>query len=136
MLLINNKSLLLHLVGLILTYLSEDSWKIRLYSFSVYFCEYSITQKACGYSDRDSTTSVLLSHPLLYEPVRMFQRRIVFTFVLTYDLVSPPAAKSLTAISLSLFFWRNNPQWVMASFTRFLERTRRRTTVGRTPLDE
>ena len=34
-------------------------------------------------------------------------------------------------------FWRNSPQWVMASsFTRFLDHTQRRTTVGRTPLDE
>jgi len=38
-----------------------------------------------------------------------------------------------------LFFipWRNSLQWAMASsFTRFLNHTRRRTTVGRTPLDE
>ena len=35
------------------------------------------------------------------------------------------------------FIWRNGPQWVMASsFTRFLDHTQRRTTVGRTPLDE
>jgi hypothetical protein len=35
------------------------------------------------------------------------------------------------------FFWRNSPQWARASsFTRFLEHTQRRTTVGRTPLDE
>ena len=34
-------------------------------------------------------------------------------------------------------FWRDSPQWAMASsFTRFLDQTQRRTTVGRTPLDE
>jgi hypothetical protein len=34
-------------------------------------------------------------------------------------------------------FWRNSPQWAMASsFTRFLDHTQRRTTVARTPLDE
>jgi hypothetical protein len=34
-------------------------------------------------------------------------------------------------------FWRDSPQWAMASsFTRFLDHTKRRTTVGRTPLDE
>jgi len=34
-------------------------------------------------------------------------------------------------------FWRDNPQWARASsFTRFLDHTQRRTTVGRTPLDE
>ena len=35
------------------------------------------------------------------------------------------------------FFWCNSPQWAMTtSFTRFLGHTQRRTTVGRTPLDE
>jgi len=34
-------------------------------------------------------------------------------------------------------FWRDSPQWATASsFTRFLDHTQRRTTVGRTPLDE
>ena len=34
-------------------------------------------------------------------------------------------------------FWRDSPQWAMASsFTTFLYHTQRRTTVGRTPLDE
>ena len=38
---------------------------------------------------------------------------------------------------LLFVFWRNNPQWAMASsFTRFLDHTQRRTTFGRTPLDE
>jgi len=35
------------------------------------------------------------------------------------------------------FLWRYDPTRVMASsFTRFLDHTQRRTTVGRTPLDE
>jgi len=35
------------------------------------------------------------------------------------------------------YFWLNSPQWVMASsFTRLLDHTQRRITVGRTPLDE
>jgi hypothetical protein len=36
------------------------------------------------------------------------------------------------------FFWAQQPpQWAMASsFTKFLDHTQRRTTVGRTPLDE
>ena len=34
-------------------------------------------------------------------------------------------------------FWCDSPQWARASsFTRFLDHTQRRTTVGRTPLDE
>ena len=35
------------------------------------------------------------------------------------------------------FFWRDSPQWAMASsFVRFLDHTQRRITVGRTPLGE
>jgi len=35
------------------------------------------------------------------------------------------------------FLWRRDPTWVMTfSFLRFLDHTQRRTTVGRTPLDE
>ena len=34
-------------------------------------------------------------------------------------------------------FWRNSPQWARASsFTTSLDPTKRRTTVGRTPLDK
>jgi len=37
----------------------------------------------------------------------------------------------------TIFFWRKSPQWARASsLTRFLDHTQRRTTVGRTPLDE
>ena len=47
---------------------------------------------------------------------------------------------SATGIGLLLpfvCFWRNSSQWARnSSFTRFLDRTQLRTTVGRTPLDE
>ena len=40
-------------------------------------------------------------------------------------------------VYLFIFIWPNSPQWVMASlFTRFLDHTQRRTTVGRTSLDK
>jgi hypothetical protein len=40
-------------------------------------------------------------------------------------------------LSLFLYVWRHSRQWVMtSSFTRFLDHTQRRTTVGRTPLDK
>jgi hypothetical protein len=40
-------------------------------------------------------------------------------------------------VCLLICFWRDSPQWARASsFTRFLDHTQRRTTVGRTPLDE
>jgi hypothetical protein len=36
-----------------------------------------------------------------------------------------------------VYFWRDSPQWATAfSFTKFLDHTQRRTTVGKTPLDE
>ena len=42
-----------------------------------------------------------------------------------------------TTPARNVCFWRDNPQWVMASsFMRFLDHTQRRITVGRTPLDE
>ena len=38
---------------------------------------------------------------------------------------------------LIFFFWRNSPQWTRASsFSRCLDHTQRRITVGRIPLDE
>jgi len=40
-------------------------------------------------------------------------------------------------ITYLFYFWRNSPQWARASSVmRFLDHTQRRTTVGRTPLDE
>ena len=40
-------------------------------------------------------------------------------------------------MQLYFLFWRNSPQWARASsFLRFLDHTQRRTTIGRTPLDE
>ena len=40
-------------------------------------------------------------------------------------------------VFVCLFLARQPPQWARASsFTRFLDHTQRRTTVGRTPLDE
>jgi hypothetical protein len=47
---------------------------------------------------------------------------------------------SFTADQITLkhvWFWSNSPQWARtSSFTRFLDHTQRRTTVGRTPVDE
>ena len=40
-------------------------------------------------------------------------------------------------VAFFVCFWRNSLQWARASsFTRFLDHTQRRTTVGRTPLDD
>ena len=43
----------------------------------------------------------------------------------------------LRFVCVCVCFWRDSPQWARASsFTRFLDHTQRRTTVGRNPLDE
>ena len=43
----------------------------------------------------------------------------------------------LVEICFFVCIWSHSPQWAVASsFTRFLDHTQRRTTVGRTPLDE
>jgi hypothetical protein len=55
------------------------------------------------------------------------------------QVVTNSVYHSISAHSTTLFvcFWRHSPQWARASsFTRFLDHTQRRTTVGRTPLDE
>jgi len=40
-------------------------------------------------------------------------------------------------VHICFFFWRNRPQWTRpSSFTRFLDHTQWRTTLGRTRLDE
>ena len=45
--------------------------------------------------------------------------------------------KAVTSDIQKYFFCCNSPQWVRASsFTRFLDHTQRRTTVGRNPLDQ
>ena len=64
-------------------------------------------------------------------------------FIFFFFLVFPPLPHYyyyyLYARYLQLYVccWRNSPQWARtSSFTRFLDHTQRRTTVGRTPLDE
>jgi hypothetical protein len=45
--------------------------------------------------------------------------------------------KIAALVCLFVCCWRDSPQWARASsFTKFLDHTQRRTTVGRTPLDE
>ena len=55
----------------------------------------------------------------------------------TYFWKSVFLLQSIRGCLLFYFIWRDSPQWARASsFTRVLEHTQRRTTVGRTPLDE
>jgi len=53
------------------------------------------------------------------------------------QLGSPLDGFSCNLLFEFVCFWRNSPHWARASsFTRFLDHTQRRITVGRTPLDE
>jgi len=70
---------------------------------------------------------------------------LLFTSVTVFTLLSLMGCVHLKEYSLwfrficliFFYYWCNSPQWVMASlFTRFLDHTQRRTTFGRTPLDE
>jgi len=88
----------------------------------------------------------------LYLIMLLFLVPVLFTFyiqgVLKFKCKHPVPKRSMHtrkgifligAISLCLLFafWRDSLQWAMASsFMRFLDHTQRRTTVGRTPLDE
>ena len=61
--------------------------------------------------------------------------------VLCWDrcIKSTTSALNFHVLILVFFvcFWRDSPQWTMASsFTRFVDHTQRRTKVGRTPLDD
>ena len=64
---------------------------------------------------------------------------VVCLYCATYRLVLGECHSSDNNVEINVFvyFWRNGPQWAtVSSFTRFLDHTQRRTTVGRTPLDE
>jgi len=61
----------------------------------------------------------------------------VYFWAVTTLRVSWLSAKSLSKQILSFCFWPDSPQWARASaFTRFIDNTKQRITVGRTPLDE
>jgi len=69
------------------------------------------------------------------------KRKIACSYRKPYNdpSVFQPVALSLHYFKNTVFyfFWRNSPHWSrVSSFTRFLDHTQRRITVGRTPLDE
>jgi hypothetical protein len=65
--------------------------------------------------------------------LEIFQN-IFFTFKFS---VFFPESSEPRDFQCCVCFWRDSPQWARASsFTRFLDHTQRRSTVGRTPLDE
>ena len=74
--------------------------------------------------------------------VEAFACNVEYMFIAFVSIKCPLFSASPVGIIFCFFvFWRISPpplpQWAMASsFTRFLDHTQRRTTVGRTPLDE
>ena len=51
------------------------------------------------------------------------------------NVISVGSTYSLKICYHLFFFWENSPQWAMASpFVKFLDKTQRHTTAGRTPL--
>ena len=58
-------------------------------------------------------------------------------FKMSLFITGKPEFKGKFRASINFFFFGQNPQCARASsFTRFLDHTQGRTTVGRTPLDE
>ena len=66
--------------------------------------------------------------------VKQWKKKLILEF--HRKLITAEGSKNVTFLFV-FFFGRDSPQWVRASsFTRFLNHTHRRTTLGRTPLDE
>ena len=83
----------------------------------------------------------LLSQLLLvfYSVQKSCPHLMIFLFLSIEKNITPCCygAPFVSPNLLFVGFCRNSPQWARASsFTRFLDHTQRRTTVGRTPLDE
>jgi len=71
--------------------------------------------------------------------MRRFLFQNALTVILPIRLTQSAGKWRVLCIISGLFvcFWRDSPQWVMASsLTRFLDHTQRRITVEKTPLDE
>ena len=112
-----------------------------LYSFLLMFVSsFSLTSLVCRHSD------LTLMYILRWQKSpRLFSLRIFFqhsqllqlaSFSLLYTLITQGLGNQIPSFFV-FFFWHNSPQWVTASsFMGFIDHTQRRTTFGRTPLDE
>jgi len=66
-----------------------------------------------------------------------FQIFTGFIWIKMETVMNHPLEQKAKSFLNIFFFRRNSPQWARASlFKRFLDHAQRRTTVGRTPLDE
>ena len=85
---------------------------------------------------QDITTSIhMLSSPLITNGTSIPGHGIVLVTIPVHSVTLWGHFSS--GLSLIIGFWRYNPHWAMASsFTKSLDHTQQRTTVGRTLLDE
>jgi len=86
--------------------------------------------KSFIYSPTDALVSCLKNN------IKIYIKTAPTCFGVSYIIITECTNSCLLKFSLSLL-WRRGPTRAMAaSFLRFLDHTRRRITVGRTPLDE
>ena len=85
------------------------------------------------------------THELITRPEESYPLRCVVVCDLETSRIGAPYIYNISSLrvkykaptTIVFLIWRNSLQWAKASsFTRFLDHTQRRTTVGRTPLDE
>ena len=86
------------------------------------------------------------AHLFLHPQVRTSQRTQFVSVIKKVSFLGLSVCLAENSLFLDLYlyiyihfvcFWHNRPQWARASsFTSYLDHTQRRTTVGRTPLDE
>ena len=112
---------------------SDLSWLplllILMYIVSIKQSEGLLSQRSAlyKYNTRDAHALVGWS--------KIFTIFIAFTLILMVTVIKVDFVH--LEVCLFVCFWRDSPQWARAfSFTRFLDHTHRRTTVGRIPLDE
>jgi hypothetical protein len=107
------------------------SMGMRLRFRSVCVCKSSLTRRSHS-----------RAHALLHVCISSYPAELWADLLLTGPVVTgfercPFSSAICTGYCKIPLFWRDSPQWDRASsFTRFLDHTQRRTTVGRTPLDE
>ena len=114
-------------------------------------CRWTVTMGACEWplsgptvgrcANRTVCVCVLWWFSGIFGEILMPKKRLLKpqrpSFGTWYSRSNCRIAKRICTKLRIFLFCSNNPQWAIASsFTRFLERTQRRTTVGRTPLDE
>ena len=111
------------------------------YAYRLYFADKDISHDPVILS-QDRNYTCIFSVCLIYLTSKYGKQLEKYVYHNKWRLHSSAGTKFLIAnfwfsVFSSFFLARQPPQWAKASsFTRFLDHTQRRTTVGRTPLDE